>query len=161
MHARNEARDMSPPSSKRPHLLSRTEAAAPVPPVAERESGERLCANEHPTIPSPPPPPDVSIEHIRLGAAPIDEVLYRMSVGDYDGALTVGQSLMVDDPIPLVIIPKLLIEAMKLAHREEYVLSFVDGWSTMREVVTATRLPEVDALRTLCELLEKSVIALR
>jgi hypothetical protein len=154
MHARNEVLQMPPPSSKRRHPSPAS------PPVAERESGEQLCANERPTIPSPPPAPDVSVEHIRVGA-PIDEVLYRMSVGDYDGALSVGESLMVEDPIPLVIVPKLLIAAMKLAHREEYVLSFVDGWSTMREVVEATRLPEVDALRSLCELLEKNILALR
>jgi hypothetical protein len=37
----------------------------------------------------------------------------------------------------------------------------VDGWSTLREVVDATGLAELDTLSSVCELLEKNVIAFR
>jgi hypothetical protein len=144
------ARILAPPSS-------RLRSAAP-PPVEDRESGEQLCASECPTL---PPPPSVRIEHFHTTPVDMDELLYRLSVGDHEGALGVAESLLREDPIPLIIVAGVLLQAMNLSHRDEYVLSFVDGCSTLGEVVLATGLVKLEALRSVCELLERNVIALR
>lgn len=48
-----------------------------------------------------------------------------------------------------------------LDHRAAFVLRFFDGMSTIEDVLDASGLPRIDALRILDELLQSKVIAMR
>ncbi len=111
-------------------------------PRRERESGPQLKAasaheQERPTLP------------------------YRYAVGDIAGALAVGLPLLDEDHVPAIVMPEVVLSAIPLSGREEYVLSLVDGWSTMAELVESSSLSTLDTLRTFCELVEKGILGLR
>jgi hypothetical protein len=128
----------------------------------ERESGPQLKAARPERETLPPPSRQfepVAVEHIQLGIS-VDELLYRYDMGDIAGALSVGLPLLDEDHIPAVIMPDVILSAVTMSGMEEYLLPFVDGWSTMAEIVEASHLSTLDTLRTLCQLIEKSVIAL-
>jgi hypothetical protein len=126
---------------------------------AERESGPQLkAATLRPERETQPPAP-IEIEHIHLGVS-VDELLYRYDMGDIAGALSVGLPLLEEDYIPAIVTPQVVLSAMPLSGREEYVLSLVDGWSTLAELVEISRLSTLDTLRTFCELIEKRVVGL-
>jgi hypothetical protein len=48
-----------------------------------------------------------------------------------------------------------------LDHRAAFVLRFLDGMSTIDDILDASGLPRVEALQILADLLERRVIALR
>jgi hypothetical protein len=127
----------------------------------ERESGPQLkaarVARDRETL--PPHPQPIEVEHIHLGVS-VDELLYRYDMGDIAGALSVGLPLLDHDYIPAVITPQVILSSIQLSGREEYVLSLVDGWSTLAELVELSNLSTLDTLRTFCELVEKRVIGL-
>jgi hypothetical protein len=127
--------------------------------ASERESGPQLRAavprNERPTE----PPQPIEVRQIHLGVS-FDELLYRYDMGDIAGALSVGMPLLDEDYIPAVIMPEVVLTAIAMSSREEYVLSLVDGWSTMAELVEVSNLSTLDTLRTFCELIEKGVVGL-
>jgi hypothetical protein len=129
----------------------------------ERESGPQLKAAYAADRETVPPPSGayqpVAIEHIQLGVS-VDELLYRYDMGDIAGALSVGLPLLDEEYVPAVIMPDVILMAVSLSGREEYVLSLIDGWSTMAELVEVSRLSTLETLRTCCELLEKGVIAI-
>jgi hypothetical protein len=129
----------------------------------DRESGPQLKAarrdRERPTLPPRHSEP-VPVERIQLGVE-VDELLYRYDMGDIAGALSVGLPLLDEDHIPAIIMPDVILEAVTMSGREEYVLRLVDGWSTMAEIVEVSTLSTLDTLRTFCELVEKGVVALR
>jgi hypothetical protein len=124
----------------------------------ERESGPQLKAarvRDRETL----PPQPIEVEHIHLGVS-VDELLYRYDMGDIAGALSVGLPLLDQDYIPAVITPQVILSSIQLSGCEEYVLSLVDGWSTLAELVELSNLSTLDTLRTFCELVEKRVIGL-
>jgi hypothetical protein len=129
----------------------------------ERESGPQLKAARSSERETLPPPcrqfEPVAVEHIQLGVS-VDELLYRYDMGDIAGALSVGLPLLDEDHVPAVIMPDVVLSAVTMSGMQEYILPFVDGWSTMTEIVEASHLSTLDTLRTLCELIEKGVIAL-
>jgi len=128
---------------------------------SERESGPQLKAAANTLRPErqTQPPAPIEIEHIHLGVS-VDELLYRYDMGDIAGALSVGLPLLEEDYIPAIIMPQVVLNAMPLSGTEEYVLSLVDGWSTLAELVEISGLSTLDTLRTFCELIEKRVVGL-
>ena len=48
-----------------------------------------------------------------------------------------------------------------LDHRAAFVLRFLDGMSTIEDVLDASGLPRIDALRILDDLLQRKVISMR
>ena len=111
-------------------------------------------------VPTLRPPAEVSVVRYKVGVS-IDELLYRFSVGDYIGALDAAQSLFDEEPVPIVVLAPHVAEVMPLTHREEYVLSFIDGRATLDDIVHQCGLPMLDAVGAVCGLLDKRVIALR
>jgi hypothetical protein len=126
----------------------------------ERESGTQLRAaspsdRERETM----PPAPIEIEHIHLGVS-VDELLYRYDMGDMDGALSAGRPLLEADYIPAIITPQIVLSSIPMSSREAYVLSLVDGWSTLAELVEGSQMSPLETLHTFCELIEKRVIGL-
>lgn len=127
----------------------------------ERESGPQLKAAARVDRETLPPPNHVpiAIERIQLGVS-VDELLYRCSVGDISGAISVGMLLLEEDHIPNLVMAGVVLSAVATTDREQYVLSLVDGWSTMSEIAEVSRLSTLETLHTFCELMEKGIIAL-
>lgn len=105
------------------------------------------------------PPPLASIVRYKTGA-PIDEVLYRLSVGDLPGVLDAAESLLDEDCVPILVLPHDVVRDLCLSAREELIVSLIDGHATLEEVIAAAELSLLEGLRTVCELLEKRIIAL-
>ncbi len=111
-------------------------------------------------VPTVRPPAEVSVVRYKVGV-PVDELLYRIEMGDTAGALDAAQTLLDEEPLPIVMMPSTLSAELLLGHREEYLLGFIDGHATLEEVIRSTGMSMLEALRALCGLLDKRVIALR
>lgn len=62
--------------------------------------------------------------------------------------------------IPRVAIPVHEIPRATLDHRTGFLLSRVDGWSTVEDVLDISGMEQIDALRILCHLLDEGIIAM-
>ena len=120
----------------------------------ELKGGHTEGAGDH----APPLPRPIAIKRIQLGVS-VDELLYRYDMGDIAGALSVGLPCSMKSH-PGGHHARRHVGGRQRVGSEEYVLSLVDGWSTMNEIVQASHLSTLDTLRTFCELIEKGVIAL-
>ena len=132
-------------------------------PRRERESGPQLKAARRAERETLPPPgagyEPLTVSRYQLGVS-IDEILYRYDMGDIAGALREGLPLIDEAHVPAVVMPDVVLSAVDLSGREEYVLSLIDGWCTMSEIVDGSSLSTLETLRTVCELIEKGVVAL-
>ena len=130
----------------------RTVHEEPAPPSSSSKATER-------------PPAHARSSGLRLKASesgfPIQEVLARFELGDFLGALAVAGELLDDGRVPTVIVSRDQLHAFRLEDREELIVSLIDGKTSLEVVLENTGLPMIDALRTLCELVEKRVVALR
>jgi hypothetical protein len=128
---------------------------------AERESCSRL-ASERPTLPPPgrkgsDDGGSVMVSHIHLGPS-VDEVLYRLSMGDFQGAALANAEL--EGCVPTLAAPPVIIESMRLPYLEEFVLALVDGTATWGLILDTSPFAPRDTLRALCELVDKGAITL-
>ena len=124
------------------------------------ESGPRL-ASERPTLPptgaSAGEEEDVVLSHFHLGPS-VDEVLYRLSLGDYVGAALANADL--EGCVPARCLVPAVIGAMQLAYLEEYMLSAVDGRLTWGDILDASPFSPKDSLKALCDLVDKGAVTL-
>jgi len=165
------ARGDSPPSTRQGNDLVRKAGAAavgslpPNPPAAI-------------ALPSVPPPPT------------IQEMNDRVSLGDYTGALEVAERLLAIDPddlvaktcaatcrgvlrkmysarigpldrVPMVMVARDQLRWLSIDHRAGFVLSLIDGVSSLEMILDVTGMPELDALRILSELVQQRIISFR
>jgi hypothetical protein len=113
----------------------------------------------------------------------------RHAVGDFSGALQVAESILEAEPEHVeaqryakscrevlmqmytartggldraarVALPGDQIRWLSLDHRAGFLLSLVDGNSSVEEILDMSGMPRLDALRIVCELIEQRVIAL-
>jgi len=61
--------------------------------------------------------------------------------------------------VPRVILPPDQVRWLSLDHRAGFVLSCVDGYSSIEEILDVSGMASLDALRILCDLLQQKVIA--
>lgn len=121
-------------------------------------SGTRLAASERPTVPPPgQSETDVMVSHIHLGPS-VDEVLYRLALGDLSGASLANEEL--EDYIPQRNSPLVVVEALELSYLEQYMLASVDGEATWGDLLDSSPFPPKDTLLALCELVDKGVVTL-
>ncbi len=121
---------------------------------------------------------------------PVREMHDRFSLGDYSGALVVAESLLDEDPdhdeaqkmaescrvvleqmytarigpldrVAFVAVPREQLRWLSLDHRAGFVLSHVDGISSLEQILDVSGMPPLDALRILYELLQQRVIGFR
>ncbi|MCC6217454.1 MAG: hypothetical protein IT376_21535 [Polyangiaceae bacterium] len=123
------------------------------------------------------------------GDPAIRDMKDRYAMGDYSGALVVAEGILETRPedadairyagscrevlmqmysarlgdskqIVRVAIPPDQVRWLSLDHRAGFLLSLVDGLSTIEELLDMSGMPQLDALRLLYMLLEQRVIAL-
>jgi len=125
--------------------------------AGERRSGTRLTADS-PTLPPPgrESEADVVVHRVRLGPS-IDEILYRLSLGDEKGAFLAARDL--DPLVPRVVAPRVVLVATELPHLEEYVLALVDDAAAWGEILESSPFAPEETLGALCELVDKGIVA--
>jgi hypothetical protein len=125
----------------------------------------------------PPKPPAVDMRQVRD----------RFDAGDFSGALIVAEGILVEDPdnadallyaehcrdvlkqmylsrlgglrrVPNVAVGQDQLRWLSLDHRAGFLLSLVDGRSTLDEVLDMSGMSDLEALRLLVQLLQQNVI---
>src|SRR6185369_15418844 len=110
--------------------------------------------------------------------------------GDYTGALAIAEKLLASDPgnvavqacaencrtvlrqmyvtkigpldrVPTVAVPRDQLRWLSIDHRAGFVLSLVDGVSSLEMILDVSGMPELDTLRILSELAQQRIISLR
>lgn len=145
---------------------SEIDTEGPPPP---RESGIRPVASVD--MPAPPdmptvPPPRMRAARTSTGlVAPrrsngpfVDEVLYRLSVGDVTGAERASERL--DELVPLVVAPHAVVGDPPLRLAEAWILALVDGKQTCADVLASSPFARDDSLASLCELVDRGLVVL-
>jgi hypothetical protein len=121
---------------------------------------------------------------------PIAEMRERFSLGDYTGALEMSELLLAEDPAyleaaecgescravlekmfaaklgpldraPVVIVPRTQMRWLSIDHRAGFILSLIDGNSSIEMILDVSGMPKLDALRILHELVQQRIVALR
>jgi hypothetical protein len=175
-----------PTASSSASLLSLANANAsvaglPAPPSTRGDVG---------VAPSDPSEPGADAPHAATSPDPEAEMRDRFSLGDYSGALVIAEALLEDDPshaealrfaencrsvltqmytarigpldrVPIVLIPRDQLRWLSIDHRAGFVLSHVDGVSSLEMILDVSGMPMLDVLRILYELVEQRVIAFR
>jgi hypothetical protein len=114
----------------------------------------------------------------------------RVSLGDYTGALEIAEKLLEIDPddepvkvcaescrgvlrqmyttrigpldrVPMVMVARDQLRWLSIDHRAGFVLSLVDGVSSLEMILDVSGMPELDALRILSELAQQRIISFR
>lgn len=140
--------------------------------------------------PDPFREPELLIESSTTAAhSPLDDMRDRYAVGDFTGALVVAESILEGTPedpearryaescrevltqmysarlgpltqIVTVAVAPDQVRWLSLDHRAGFLLSLVDGASTVEELLDISGMPRLEALRHLFMMLEQQVIAL-
>lgn len=114
----------------------------------------------------------------------------RLALGDYTGALEIAERLLEIDPgddaakasvescqatlkkmytarigpldrVPVVMVGRDQLRWLSIDHRAGFVLSLVDGVSSLEMILDVSGMPELDALRILSELAQQRIISFR
>jgi hypothetical protein len=121
---------------------------------------------------------------------PVMEMRERLAMGDHAGSLALAELILLSDPdnldaaecgedcrrsletalidrlgsllrVPVLAIPRTQLLARALDHRAGFLLSLVDGSSTLEMILDVCSMPEMDALRLVDELVRTGILALR
>jgi hypothetical protein len=132
-------------------------------------------------------PPEITERTIE---DPISEMRERFSLGDYTGALEMSELILADAPdnaqaaecgencrtvlenmyaarlgplerIPMVIVPRTQMRWLSMDHRAGFVLSLIDGSSSVEMILDVSGMPKLDALRILHELVQQKIVSFR
>lgn len=114
----------------------------------------------------------------------------RIELGDYTGALEIAEEILSTDPsnlsaracaetcrsvlrqmytarigplegVPIVMVPRDQLRWLSIDHKAGFVLSLVDGVSSLEMIIDVSGMPELDTLRILSELAQQRIISLR
>jgi hypothetical protein len=137
-----------------------------------------------PAAPAPPP------SNPNDGSDPDRDMRDRFSLGDYSGALVVAESILEERPddiealryaescrnvlaqmytarigpldrVPFIAVPRDQLKWLSIDHRAGFVLSHVDGISSIEQILDVSGMPALDSLRILYELAQQRVIGFR
>jgi hypothetical protein len=136
---------------------------------------------------SPPRSEDTPV----LEVVPLEqEMADRVSLGDFTGALDIADKLLMLDPgnseaqkcadnarsvlrqmytarigrldrVPVVGVPRDQLRWLSIDHRAGFVLSLIDGVSSLEMILDVSGMPELDALRILSELVQQRIVSFR
>jgi hypothetical protein len=114
----------------------------------------------------------------------------RFSLGDYTGALEIAEAILAEDPsnakaikcadeckakliqmytarigpldrVPMVMVAREQLRWLSIDHRAGFLLSHVDGVSSLEMILDVSGMPLLDALKILAELQQQRVISFR
>jgi hypothetical protein len=91
----------------------------------------------------------------------VHEVLYRFDMGDVMGALAAADGLLDGRRVPALTVSLDVLDEIDLDHCAVLVLAHIDGVTDLSQVLGASSLSLEDALRTLCELIDRRIVVLR
>jgi len=143
-----------------------------------------------PSLPATPPPPEIEISESPEFEPAYAEMKDRYAMGDFTGALVIAESVLevdASDPEALryaescrkvltqmyaarlgaldrvveVAVPADQIRWLSLDHRAGFLLSLVDGISTVEEILDISGMSKLEALRIMYALLEQRVITIQ
>jgi hypothetical protein len=121
---------------------------------------------------------------------PVAEMRERFSLGDYTGALEMSELILAGEPdhaqagecgencrtvlenmyaarlgpldrVPMVIVPRAQMRWLSMDHRAGFVLSLIDGSSSIEMILDMSGMPKLDALRILHELVQQKIVSFR
>jgi hypothetical protein len=143
-------------------------------------------ASTRPALPSDKPSgPDAA-----AAPDPIVEMQERFALGDYSGALVMAESMLDENPthveareyaescrsvlqqmytarigpldhVPVVEVAPDQLRWLSIDHRTGFILSLVDGVSSLEMILDVSGMPPLDALRMLFELVQQRIISVR
>ena len=119
---------------------------------------------------------------------PIEEMRERFSLGDYSGALEMSELILGEDPgnldaaecgencrsvlesmyaarlgpldrVPIVIVPNAQMRWLSMDHRAGFILSLIDGSSTLEMILDVSSMPRLDALRIVLDLAQQKIVS--
>ena len=117
-----------------PPLIARPPPSMAPPPVATRPAAARPSSASAPSPQSMPPSDPQELEKALI--AKLGSV----------------------EKVPVLVAD---VTKLNLDHRAAFVLRFMDGMSTVEDILDASGLPRIDVLRVLDDLLTRAVIAMR
>ena len=123
-------------------------------------------------------------------ADPLGELRERYALGDFSGALTIAEGILEDKPdnadvqryaescrdvllqmyaarlgamnqVPTVAVPPEQLRWLTLDHRAGFLLSHVDGVSSLEEILDISGMPHLEAMRIIYDLMQQRVIVLQ
>jgi len=135
------------------------------------------------------PPPAAAFKEVASTASAIADMKDRYAMGDFSGALLIAEGVLEtspDDPEApryaqscrdvltqmysarlgsldqrvTVAVPSDQIRWLTLDHRAGFLLSLVDGGSTVDQLLDISGMPRLDAMRIMYQLLDQRVISL-
>lgn len=154
-----------------------------------RSSGRTKVAQALVETPTMPAAARKSIE-MDAQLEPEREMRERYSLGDYSGALEIAERVLESNPghagatelaescrgtlekmytarigpldrVPMVMVPREQLRWLSIDHRAGFVLSHIDGVSSLDMILDVSGMPTLDALRILCELAQQRIISFR
>jgi hypothetical protein len=173
--------ETDPPSSRPLEAVDREwaaiEDATRPPPAGQNPEDFDVPSHRAPALEAEAPPTE-------------QEMNDRVSLGDYTGALATAEKLLQIEPenaavaacadncrtvlrqmytarigpldrVPVVMVPREQLRWLSIDHRAGFVLSLVDGVSNLEMILDVSGMPELDALRILCELAQQRIISIR
>ena len=132
-------------------------------------------------------PPEITERTIE---DPVAEMRERFSLGDYTGALEMSELILAEEPehldatecgencrtvlenmyaarlgsldrVPMVVVPRAQMRWLSIDHRAGFVLSLIDGSSSVEMILDVSGMPKLDALRILHELVQQKIVSFR
>lgn len=89
------------------------------------------------------------------------EILYRFSLGDEVGAVAAADLLLDGRRAPALTVSFDVLDELNIDHRAALVLSYMDDVTSLSRVIADCGLARADAIRTVCELVERRIVVLR
>lgn len=138
---------------------------------------------------APAPAPEAPLVPLRK-LLPAQEMHERFDLGDFAGALNTAETILEVDPddrdathiaevcraklraiyvgrlgsleqVPVLAVSPAEFRWLNLDHRAGFLLSLIDGVSTLEDIVDVSAMPQLEALRTLYQLNTQQIITLR
>jgi len=180
------AESTQPPQTRPSGLLSIADARVPSMPAPRSLSPSSIEAAVLGAL-ATAPGPEITERWIEDPSAEMRE---RFSLGDYTGALEMVELILADDPanleaaecgencrtvlenmysaklgptdrVPMIIVPRTQMRWLSIDHRAGFILSLVDGTSSVEMLLDVSGMPRLDALRILHELVQQRIVAFR
>jgi hypothetical protein len=148
-------------------------AARPVPTTLYRDSDRTGTTASYPPSGTQPRAPTSRInplEEALLVRTPrgssepdlaVRDVLGLLAVGDEAGAGAAVRLIAIGRPIPVTTVSADVLDEIELDRCAAVFLAHIDGRTDLSRVLQTCPLSEADCVRTLCELIERRIVALR